>query len=292
MRPTKGVHIVVRKSDFPLNTAVFLRSPDDNRVVWPTPSLEEDVVYIGTTDTDYTGDLDDVHPDDADLRYLLNVANKAIPEARLNETHIVGSWAGLRPLVAPPPGVSESNTSRKHEISVGPTGMITISGGKFTSNRLMAKQFVDAAEEALKRPPRKGRAAVVPLPGAEVAAIPSIREAARRAHVPAAVTESWIRRYGSNAKKILDRWTRAESSRRELGIRSLTVAEVEYNVEAVRSPVAGLILECGWVWTSVAATAAGKRPRPRRAIGGGACARGSSTLRIVQRPPRRRGAAR
>src|SRR5690606_22239908 len=135
LRPTKGVHIVVKKSDFPLGTAVFLRSPDDGRVVWPIPSLEDDVVYIGTTDTDYTGDPDRVEPDADDIRYLLNVANHTIPEARLTEQHIVGSWAGLRPLIAPEPGTSTANTSREHAITEGPTGMLTISGGKLTSNR-------------------------------------------------------------------------------------------------------------------------------------------------------------
>jgi glycerol-3-phosphate dehydrogenase len=60
LRPSKGIHITLRKSDFPLQHAVFLRSPRDNRVVWPIPALDEDLVYIGTTDTDYSGPLDHV----------------------------------------------------------------------------------------------------------------------------------------------------------------------------------------------------------------------------------------
>jgi glycerol-3-phosphate dehydrogenase len=231
LRPTKGVHIVVRKVDFPLETPVFLRSPDDGRVVWPTPSLEQDVVYIGTTDTDYGGDLDDVHPDDSDITYLLNVANQTIPEAHLDESHVVGSWAGLRPPVAPAPGVSESNTSREHEISVGPTGMLTISGGKFTSNRLMAQQFVDAAERALKTSVRQRDAATTPLPGSALDEVPAIAAAARSAGVPAPASQAWIHRYGSNAGQVLDRWRRSDAARRELGVRGLTVAEIEYAVE-------------------------------------------------------------
>ncbi|MBK5248921.1 MAG: glycerol-3-phosphate dehydrogenase/oxidase, partial [Actinomycetales bacterium] len=174
LRPTKGVHIVVRKTDFPLGTAVFLRSPRDGRVVWPTPSLEEDLVYIGTTDTDYTGPLDDVVPTQEDVEYLIEVANVAIPAARLDLSHVVGSWAGLRPLVAPAPGVSADKTSREHEISTGPGGMLTISGGKLTTSRLMAKQLVDAAAHALR--PRRGAGASVrstttqvPIAGGELA---------------------------------------------------------------------------------------------------------------------------
>lgn len=78
LRPSKGIHIVVKKSDFPLNNAIFLTSPDDGRTVWPIPSLEEDLVYIGTTDTDYTGDLNHVVPEPEEIQYLLNVANNAI----------------------------------------------------------------------------------------------------------------------------------------------------------------------------------------------------------------------
>ncbi len=163
LRPTKGVHIVLRKRDFPLNTAVFLRSPDDNRVVWPIPSLDDSLVYVGTTDTDYIGDPDSVRPEEADLQYLLNVANHTIPDARLDLSHVVGCWAGLRPLVAPSPGTSTGNTSREHAISVGPAGMLTISGGKLTSSRLMARQFVDAAVERLGRSTR--RPAGLSLPG-------------------------------------------------------------------------------------------------------------------------------
>jgi glycerol-3-phosphate dehydrogenase len=55
LAPTKGVHIVLRSKDFPLRNAIFLRSPRDDRVVWPIPALEEGLVYVGTTDTYYDG---------------------------------------------------------------------------------------------------------------------------------------------------------------------------------------------------------------------------------------------
>lgn len=230
LRPTKGVHIVVKKSDFPLNTAVFLRSPDDNRVVWPTPSLEKDVVYIGTTDTDYTGDIDQVVPDEHDIRYLLNVANHTIPEARLTEQHIVGSWAGLRPLVAPAPGVSESQTSREHAITEGATGMLTISGGKLTSNRVMAKQLVDAALRGIKRTARKSSAGSVPVSGADMTAAARVRRDAESVGIPDAIVDVWIHRYGSNAAEIVRLWQQDPRNRELIGVRNLTRAEVVYGV--------------------------------------------------------------
>lgn len=232
LRPTKGVHIVVKKSDFPLDTAVFLRSPDDNRVVWPTPSLEKDVVYIGTTDTDYQGDLDDVHPDAADIRYLLNVANHTIPEARLTEAHVVGSWAGLRPLVAPATGVSTGNTSREHSITTGSTGMITISGGKLTSNRVMAKQLVDAAEAALGRKrARRSVAAHTPISGGASPITSQTLDRALAAGVPPETADLWARRYGSNSQNLLERWKQDAANREVIGARNLTRAELRYGVE-------------------------------------------------------------
>lgn len=231
LRPTKGVHIVVRKSDFPLNTAVFLRSPDDNRVVWPTPALEDDVVYIGTTDTDYTGDPDKVEPDDDDIRYLLNVANHTVPEARLTPNHIVGSWAGLRPLVASAPGISTSNTSREHVINEGPTGMLTISGGKLTSNRVMAKHLVDAAAKKLGVGASKYLAGSVPISGGRTYSADQLARRAAAAKVPAEVAKTWIARYGSNAELVLDRWIEDETAQVIVGPRGLSMAEIRYCID-------------------------------------------------------------
>ncbi|MEZ5088425.1 MAG: glycerol-3-phosphate dehydrogenase/oxidase [Micropruina sp.] len=230
LRPTKGVHIVVRKSDFPLTTAVFLRSPDDNRVVWPTPSLEDDVVYIGTTDTDYTGDPDAVQPDEADIRYLLNVANRTIPEARLTERHVVGSWAGLRPLIAPEPGTSTGNTPREHAISEGPTGMLTISGGKLTSNRVMAKHLVDAVLARTRTAARKYTADRVPISGGSRLDRDFFLRRARAAGVPPEIAGAWVRRYGSNAIRLLELWNADPRGRDMIGPRGLTRAEVRYCV--------------------------------------------------------------
>ncbi|MDR2931029.1 MAG: glycerol-3-phosphate dehydrogenase/oxidase [Propionibacteriaceae bacterium] len=231
LRPTKGVHIVLKKSDFPLNTAVFLRSPDDNRVVWPTPSLEDDLVYIGTTDTDYSGDPDNVCPDEADIRYLLNVANHTIPDAHLDESHVVGSWAGLRPLVAPAEGTSTSNTSREHVIMTGPSGLLTISGGKLTSSRLMAKQFVDAAERRLVGHPTRSIAGQTPISGGSIQAYDQVRAEAGQAGVPEAIVEKWLARYGANAAKVLKKWQESADAGEVIGPRHLTRAEVRYCVD-------------------------------------------------------------
>jgi len=230
LRPSKGVHIVFDRRDFPLRHVIFLRSPDDGRVTWPTPSLEEDRVYVGTTDTDYDGDPDRVEPTEADIRYLLNVANHTMPDAKLDESHIIGSWAGLRPLVAPAPGTSVGNTSREHRVETGPGGMITVSGGKLTSNRVMGKHVVDTVMSVLGRPASRYLADVTPISGGDAAGLARVSQPP--ADLPKEIWARWVRRYGANAESLLAVWRADEANRRIVGARNLTVAEIEYAIEA------------------------------------------------------------
>ena len=145
LRPTRGVHVVVRKHDFPLQHAVFVRSPRDNRVVWPIPALDEELVYIGTTDTDYDGPLDHVTATEDDIDYLLEVANFTIPDAALDRTHIVATWAGLRPLIQPEGGVATSSVPREQQTITSPRGRLSVAGGELTTSRVMGRQVIDAA---------------------------------------------------------------------------------------------------------------------------------------------------
>lgn len=233
LRPSKGVHLVFSSDDFPLGTPVFLRSPDDGRVVWPTPSLEPDRVYVGTTDTEFDGDPDDVSPTAKDITYLLNVANHTIPDAKLDESHIIGSWAGLRPLIAPAPGTAVGNASREHKVSTGPAGMITISGGKLTSSRVMAQHVVDAVVGAAGGPKRRYVADQVPISGGGqggMARAAALLQAASSRTGPD-LAAHWLRRYGGNADKVLTRWLDHPDERDQIGARMLTAAEIRYCVE-------------------------------------------------------------
>lgn len=243
LRLTKGVHIVLRKSDFPLDTAVFMRSPDDGRVVWPIPSIEGDRVYIGTTETAYDGDPNNVHPQQPDVEYLLNVANRLMPDTRLTKDHIVGSWAGLRPLIAPKSDVSNTNTPREHQIVTSASGMFSVIGGKLTSHRIMARHVLDAvvAHDGGGRLPTEMiaySADKTPLSGASgdhaKAAPRKGYSAARIAGsmmsdgVPANLAWQWARRYGTNASEVASLWLADEDCRRDLAARGLTVAELRY----------------------------------------------------------------
>ena len=229
LRPTKGAHIVLRREDFPLDTAVFLRSPTDGRVVWPTPTADGRHIYIGSTDTDTTASPDDVVADEQDLAYLLDVANHTLPDAEVGPEHLVASWAGLRPIVAPPPGTANSDASREHSISEGRNGMITAAGGKLTTARLMGREIVELVVAQLRdrhgiRGVPASTTGTVPIAGGD----PGDRFQAERrlARVDPPTAQRWLRRYGGNATAV------AESGHQEpIGDTELTDAEIRYAVD-------------------------------------------------------------
>ncbi len=171
LRPTKGVHVMVRRERLGHEAAITLTSPIDGRVMFVLPW--GDFSYIGTTDTETTESPDDVRATLDDVIYLLRSANAAFPNAHLGETDVLATWAGLRPLVAPGEKVGASQISREHVILTGSGGMLTIAGGKLTTYRLMAEQLVNHAVAALHaldgRPkPPAPPTADEPLPGGEV----------------------------------------------------------------------------------------------------------------------------
>ncbi|MBA2319785.1 MAG: glycerol-3-phosphate dehydrogenase [Deltaproteobacteria bacterium] len=149
LRPTKGVHIVVPHARLPVRHAVVCLHPGDGRLLFAIPWGED--TYIGTTDTDWHGDPAKVAASRADVDYLLAAARKYFPSCRITEDDVHSTWAGLRPLIAPPAsGVAESNVSREHHIVVHPDGLVTVAGGKLTTYRRMAAEVVDTAVNLLR----------------------------------------------------------------------------------------------------------------------------------------------
>jgi glycerol-3-phosphate dehydrogenase len=143
LRRTKGVHVVLPRERLPLHRAITLISPVDGRVMFALPWRERTV--LGTTDTDFTGTADEVAADAADVQYLCDSGNGYFPGANLTPADVIATWAGLRPLIAAPANVDESDVSREHEVFTRPEGIVIIAGGKLTTYRRMARQTVDAA---------------------------------------------------------------------------------------------------------------------------------------------------
>lgn len=135
---TKGVHIVVPFQKLPIRQAIYF-DVDDGRMIFAIPRGR--TTYIGTTDTNYDGNIDDVGASAGDAAYLLQAVNATFQSVNLSLADIESSWAGLRPLIHEA-GKSASELSRKDEIFESPTGLISIAGGKLTGYRKMAERVV------------------------------------------------------------------------------------------------------------------------------------------------------
>lgn len=136
---TKGVHITVPFHRFPVKQSVYFDA-FDTRLVFAIP--RGDCTYIGTTDTNYTGDLARPRVTADDAAYLVNAVNHVFSSVKLTENDILSCWAGIRPLIHEE-GKSPSEISRKDEIFVSNSGLISIAGGKLTGYRKMAEKTVD-----------------------------------------------------------------------------------------------------------------------------------------------------
>lgn len=142
---TKGVHIVVPNDKLPLQHSVYFDVPD-GRMIFAIPRGK--ITYVGTTDTNYKGRLDRVIVTKADADYLLKAVNNAFPSINLTIDDVVSNWAGLRPLIHEE-GKSPSELSRKDEIFISSSGLISIAGGKLTGYRKMAQRIVDLVARQL-----------------------------------------------------------------------------------------------------------------------------------------------
>lgn len=140
---TKGVHVVLPKEKLPLQSAVYFDA-FDGRMLFAIPRGK--VTYVGTSDTNYDGDKDKVVCTIADAKYIIKAVNTMFEIANVSVTDIVSSWAGLRPLIHED-GKSPSELSRKDEIFISDTDLISIAGGKLTGYRKMAERIVDLVQE-------------------------------------------------------------------------------------------------------------------------------------------------
>jgi glycerol-3-phosphate dehydrogenase len=154
IRPAKGIHLTVPAAKLRLDLAAVLPVPKDRRSIFVVPW--GDLVYLGTTDTDYEGPLDDPQVTPEDVAYILGAVN-AFVGTPLSPSDVVGTWAGLRPLVSNATSERTADLSRRHKVSTSSHGMITVTGGKLTTYRRMAADTVDEAIMCLAALPEHRR---------------------------------------------------------------------------------------------------------------------------------------
>jgi glycerol-3-phosphate dehydrogenase len=185
LRPAKGVHLTVPWEKVRNDIAVVIPVPKDKRSLFVVPWAGYS--YVGTTDTDYDGPLDDPQCTKDDIDYVLRALNHTLTTG-ITPADVTGTWAGLRPLVKSAASGRTADLSRKHQVGSSARGLISVTGGKLTTYRRMAVDAVDAAEEQLDTH-RRSVTKRLRLLGAEDFTEPD--GDGRQAHL--------LRRYGSEA---------------------------------------------------------------------------------------------
>ena len=202
IRPSRGTHIVLPGTALPL-VAGAIAPAGGGRTIFVLPWLGQ--TLVGTTDNNYEGDLEHVQPAADDVTYLLDAVNEFFATG-LGPADVAGAFAGVRPLISTGDPKKSVDISRKAELYETSSGMITITGGKLTTWRRMAKMTVDRLME------RDGRDAPcrthqVPLGMAvDAADLPLVPGVAPDAY------EQLAGRYGYAAHEVL----RIAAERREL----------------------------------------------------------------------------
>ena len=148
--PSRGTHVTLAPDELPLGTAACIVPAGEDRTIFALPWYGR--ALIGTTDRDYDGDLTHVAPSADDIGYLLEAVN-AFFGTSLGDGDVTGAFAGVRPLISTGDPRKSVDISRKAELYETSSGLLTITGGKLTTWRRMAKQVVDRMVE------REGREA-------------------------------------------------------------------------------------------------------------------------------------
>jgi glycerol-3-phosphate dehydrogenase len=151
LRLTKGVHLVLDQSVFPLRQAVYFDT-SDGRMVFAVP--RDGKTYVGTTDTFFDKEIASPKMTAEDRDYLLQAIRFMFPDVEISSEDVESSWAGVRPLIFEE-GKDPSEISRKDEIWDAESGLITIAGGKLTGYRKMAEAVVDLVADRLKKQNQK-----------------------------------------------------------------------------------------------------------------------------------------
>ncbi|MBC9808542.1 glycerol-3-phosphate dehydrogenase/oxidase [Carnobacterium maltaromaticum] len=211
MHLTKGVHLVIDESKFPISNAIYFDTPfDDKRMMFAIP--REGKTYIGTTDTNYKGNPKEPGVTLADVEYILAAANQMFDITPIQVADVESSWSGVRPLIHEE-GKDPSEISRKDEIFHSESGLFTIAGGKLTGYRKMSEKVVDQVMLELSieegRAYRKSATKNLILSGGDVGGgdlfdqfVAEKVEVGTHLGLDSLTAEALVHRYGSNVDEV------------------------------------------------------------------------------------------
>jgi glycerol-3-phosphate dehydrogenase len=194
LRPSRGTHIIVRREDLPLDRAGVVVPAGQGRHISVLPWLDQ--VLVGATDDDDDRAIDDLRPRAEDVDYLLAAVNTSFGTT-LGRDDVAGAFAGARPLVAGRRRRRSVDLSRRAELRETSDGLITITGGKLTTWRRMAKLAVDrvVARDGRRAPCRTHEIALGEPQ--DPCGLPRIEE------LPEQTYEHLAARYGRRAVEVL-----------------------------------------------------------------------------------------
>jgi glycerol-3-phosphate dehydrogenase len=193
--PSRGSHVTVSFEDLPIGTAACIIPAGEDRTIFALPWYRR--TLIGTTDNDYDGDIDAVPPGSDDIAYLLDAVNEFF-DIELGLANLTGAYAGVRPLISTGDPKKSVDISRKAELYETSSGMLTITGGKLTTWRRMAKQVVDRLVE------RDGREAPCRTTEIQLGMEASEEDLTSAIALPDGAHEQLAFRYGHAARSVLD----------------------------------------------------------------------------------------
>ncbi|GEN87190.1 FAD-dependent oxidoreductase [Oceanobacillus sp. FSL W8-0428] len=235
---TKGVHLVFDESVFPLKQAVYFDTPD-GRMVFAIP--RDGKTYVGTTDTDYKGNI--AHPTmtEADRDYILDAINYMFPSVGIDADKVESSWAGIRPLIAEEGASSPSEISRKDEIFQSDSGLLSMAGGKLTGYRKMGEHVVNMVAKQLKEEEgilyTDSQTKHLPISGGEVGGskgFKNFKAEKVKEGVSLGLTEKeaaeLTQRYGANVEKVFTLYTENKEAAKNENIEPAVFAQVLYAI--------------------------------------------------------------
>jgi len=235
---SKGVHLVIDQSKFPLKQAIYFDTPD-GRMVFAIP--RDGKTYVGTTDTFYKADPVQPVMTKEDRDYIMKAIQYMFPSLQLTADDVESSWAGVRPLIYEE-GKNASEISRRDEIWQSPSGLITIAGGKLTGYRKMAEMIVDLVMKLLSQEEGIAFTAAMtkqmPISGGHVGGstdFPSFVESKMnegiRNGLDGSLAKRWARMYGSNVDVIFDLADQYQSKTERSGLPLEVLVPLVYAIE-------------------------------------------------------------
>ncbi len=258
---TKGIHLVFDGGRFPLQQAIYFDGPD-GRMIFAIP--REGKTYVGTTDTVYQGDI--AHPEVTaeDRDYILQAIGFMFPSVEIGPADVESGWAGLRPLIHED-GKSPSEISRKDELFISESGLISIAGGKLTGYRKMAEQVVDAVVKQIHAELGKqypgSRTKHLPISGGQVGGAEGFRtfiaekvEQGTKLGLPNDLAEKLVRRYGSNVDIVFSYYEEHKNAADAADMDPAVYAELRYSIdhELIYKPADFFIRRTGALYFDIA----------------------------------------